>query len=171
MKEDIDAARRKLNSSASTGLLRTHTLEGRNFVNVQPRPSRDHFSQSQTPQHTTNSLLFRKGAPEVPEENDEELSQLRRDLQASRRESEGLRQVVAQNDASARFAIGQLQNALEAARVENERVRIAFENASKQAHDEKEFKSQGKLDTACLKCPRLESRIRELELQIAELNR
>ena len=55
---------------------------------------------------------------------DEELAHLRRELGTLRRENDGLRQVVAQNDASARFAIGQLQNALEAARAENERGKV-----------------------------------------------
>lgn len=46
-----------------------------------------------------------------------------------RRENDGLRQVVAQNDASARFAIGQLQGALDAARADAERTRGESERA------------------------------------------
>lgn len=96
---------------------------------VQGRPSRDHFSNTQTPQHNTHSLLVRRGAPEVPEENDEEVGQLRKEVAVLRRENDGLRQVVAQNDASARFAIGQLQGALDAARADAERTRGESERA------------------------------------------
>lgn len=85
----------------------------------------------------------------------------------SRRECDGLKQVIGQNDASARFAIGQLQSALDAARAENERLRVAFESAGKQANDGKVRADP----TPCLDCPRLRNEIGELKLQIAELTR
>lgn len=54
----------------------------------------------------------------MPEETDEQIGQLRREVAILRKENDGLRQVIAQNDASARFAIGQLQGSLDAARLE-----------------------------------------------------
>jgi hypothetical protein len=86
MIEDIEAAKRKLNSSSSTGILRPNTFfnpieNNRNFVNVQPRPNRsNNFSVNQAPQNTSQSQFFRKVGLEVPEEADEELLQLRREV-------------------------------------------------------------------------------------------
>ena len=155
MQEGIESARRKLNSSASTDFLRSQP-DNRNLV---IRPQRDQLSQSQTPQHVVNSMLFRKQQPEVPEERDDYLGQLKREVVVLKRQNEGLKQVVTQNDASARFTIGQLQNELDVARAENQRARVeterlrnAFENASKQTNDDK---SNVRIDSTCFKCPRL----------------
>jgi uncharacterized protein (DUF3084 family) len=107
---------------------------------------------------------------------DEEVGQLRKEVAALRRENDGLRQVVAQNDASARFAIGQLQGALDAARGEgerargenertrgeneriradNEKIRNALENVIRQNNDMAQNPPLGRQDTSCIKCPRL----------------
>lgn len=63
-------------------------------------------------QNTSHSQLVRRGGPEVPEEADEEHNRLRGAIGETQRENEALRQVIAQNDSSARFAISQLQQAL-----------------------------------------------------------
>ena len=83
------------------------------MVNVNQRPNRsNHFYANQPPPNTSQSQFFRRNGPEVPEEDGEQVAQLRKEIIDTRKENDGLKQVIVQNDASARFAINQLQSAL-----------------------------------------------------------
>ena len=140
------------------------------MVNVQQRPNRsNNFSDNLTPQYNTQSQFFRKVGPEVPEEADEEFEVLRREIVEARKQNEGLRQVITQNDASARFAISQLQSTIDAVRAENERIKISYELLSKQSNDQRS-KNSTVPEGACAKCQKMERRIKELEDQLAETN-
>lgn len=54
------------------------------------------------------------------------MGKLRKEINDTRKENDGLKQVIAQNDASARFAISQLEIALETVKAENERIKVNF---------------------------------------------
>jgi chromosome segregation ATPase len=141
LKEDIDKARRRLNSSASLAVIRTGMT---------------------TP-------TYRRQGPEVPEERPDSLLELRKVYEAVAQENKGLKVTLSQTTLSNNQQLSFYRNSMENLREENDRLKVSHEQLRRQLSQAQSVEVLPNGRSHCPRCSQLEQELRRHSEEIFDL--